>query len=282
MKMNTFKSERNQAGKRPFRLLVGNCQRSALLAILTALWILAGATGCTRKPEIRDRVPPPRPVAKERIRAGYTIQVGAFRNMSNAVRLAGTLSEFGLNAYYFKHESGLYKVRFGNFADQRSAQKQAESIRTQGMIQEFYIVRPETTAASREPELGTGYLRNMIVSRAESYLGVPYQWGGTSAENGFDCSGLTMAVYDLVGLNLPRSSRAQYAVGTPVDHSGIRKGDLVFFRTSDSSRVSHVGIYTGGDSFIHAPGKNKQIRVDRLTASYFRSRYAGARTFLKE
>lgn len=261
---------------------MGSCHKAALLPILAALWILAGATGCTRKPEIRDRVPPPRPVVKERARTGYTIQVGAFRNLGNAVRLAGTLSEFGLNAYYFKHESGLYKVRFGNYADQRSAQSQAESIRTQGVIQEFYIVRPETTAASREPELGTGYLRSVIVSKAESYLGVPYQWGGTSVENGFDCSGLTMAVYDLVGLNLPRSSRAQYAVGTPVDHSGIRKGDLVFFKTSDSPRVSHVGIYTGGDSFIHAPGKNKKIRVDRLTSSYFRSRYAGARTFLKE
>ncbi len=280
--MSTFRTEKNHPPKRSFLMFEGHIRRAALLPVLAALCMLAGATSCTRRPEIRDRIPPPRPEAKERLRTGYTIQAGAFRDLNNAVRLAGTLSEFGLHAYYFKHESGLYKVRFGNYADQRSAQTQAESIRALGVIQEFYIVRPETTAASREPELGTGYLRNVIVSTAESYLGVPYQWGGTSAENGFDCSGLTMAVYDLAGLSLPRSSHAQYATGTPVDHSRIRKGDLVFFRTADSPRISHVGIYTGGDSFIHAPGNNKKIRVDRLTSTYFRSRYAGARTFLKE
>ncbi len=281
--MSTSRSYRNRTNKQAFLLLKGKYRWAALLPSLAALWILVCATGCTRKPEIRDSVPPPRPAAKERgARTGYTIQAGAFRNLSNAVRLAGTLSEFGLNAYYFKHESGLYKVRFGDYTDQRSAYTQAESFRTQGVIQEFYIVRPETTAAGREPELGTGYLRDVIVSRAESYLGIPYQWGGTSPENGFDCSGLTMAVYNLVGLNLPRSSQAQYAAGTPVDQSGIKKGDLVFFRTTHSSRVSHVGIFTGGNSFVHAPGKNKKIRVDLLTSSYFRSRYAGARTYVKE
>jgi cell wall-associated NlpC family hydrolase len=248
-------------------------------AAAVALGIML-AGGCARRPPVATEAPPPS-LEKERPLSGFTIQVGAFRNLSNAVRLAHSLSEFGVNAYYFKHESGLYKVRFGDFSNRESAREQAERIRDRGMIQDFYIVSPDTSAVAREAELGTGYLRNEIVSRAQSFLGIPYEWGGISPENGFDCSGLTMAVYNLVGLNLPRSSHAQYSAGTPVSPSRMGRGDLVFFRTSNSSRVSHVGIYTGGDRFIHAPGKNKTIRVDSLNSTYFRRRFAGARTYLE-
>ena len=211
---------------------------------------------------------------------GYTIQVGAFRDLGNAVRLTRSLRQYDLNVYYFKHESGLYKVRFGDFSSKKIALDEAEDIRASGVIQEFYIVSPEEHAVGREPLEGSIQLRAEIVLRAESYLGVPYQWGGTSPENGFDCSGLTMAVYNLVGLNLPRSSRDQFAAGTPVPKNKLERGDLVFFETAGRGRVSHVGIYTGEDRFIHAPGKNKQIRFDSLSSGYFRSRYAGARTYL--
>jgi len=251
--------------------------RYAAVVILIGV-VLTG--GCTRKPPVVTEAPPSAPV-KERTLAGFTIQVGAFRNLNNAVRLAHSLSDFGLDAYYFKHESGLYKVRFGDYPNRESAREQAEQVRARGVIEDFYIVNPETSAVAQEAELGTDYLRNAIVSRAQSFLGIPYRWGGVSAENGFDCSGLTMAVYNLVGLSLPRSSRAQYSAGTPVSEERLGRGDLVFFRTTNSTRVSHVGIFTGGDRFIHAPGRDKKIRVDSLNSSYFRSRFAGARTYLK-
>jgi cell wall-associated NlpC family hydrolase len=89
-----------------------------------------------------------------------------------------------------------------------------------------------------------------------------------------------MAVYHLNGLNLPRSSNAQWQVGSPVKRSQLSKGDLVFFATSGGGKISHVGIYAGGDKFIHAPGVNEKIRVDSLSSKYFRRRYAGARTYL--
>ncbi|MFA9453186.1 MAG: C40 family peptidase [Candidatus Aminicenantaceae bacterium] len=253
---------------------------AAVLSAAAILLSLVLAGGCARKPQMATEVPPP-VLEKERPRAGFTIQVGAFRNLSNAVRLTHSLADFGLNVYYFKHESGLYKVRFGDFSDRSSAEKMAEKARARGFIEGFYIINPETSAVAREAELGTGYLRNEIVSRAENFLGIPYQWGGTSPENGFDCSGLTMAVYNLVGLSLPRTSHAQFSIGTPVSEGQLARGDLVFFQTSNSSRVTHVGIFTGGESFIHAPGKSKKIRVDSLNSSYFRRRFAGARTYLK-
>jgi hypothetical protein len=237
-------------------------------------------TGCARRPEVvtPEKVPPPE---KEIARVGFTIQVGAFRNLENAVRLTRSLRQYDLNTYYFKHESGLYKVRFGDFSTKERALNEAEKIRSSGVIQEFYIVRPEEHPIQRELQEGTHYLRMEIVQRAESYLGIPYQWGGTSPENGFDCSGLTMAVYNLVGLNLPRTSRGQYSAGTPIPKQQLEKGDLVFFETAGRGRISHVGIYVGEDRFIHAPGRNKQIRFDSLASGYFRSRYAGARTYLR-
>ncbi len=261
---------------RPSTRLSGHSATILSWGAIILILLLAGA--CARQPRVTTEAPAPE---TERSRAGFTIQVGAFRDLGNAVRLARSLTEFGLNVYYFKHESGLYKVRFGDFSDRSSAEEMAERARARGVIAEFYIVSPETLAVAKEPELGTGYLRNEIVIRAESFLGIPYQWGGTTPENGFDCSGLTMAVYNLVGLNLPRTSHAQFFTGTHVSEGQLGRGDLVFFRTSNSQRVTHVGIYTGGESFIHAPGKDKRIRVDSLNSSYFRPRFAGARTFLK-
>ena len=91
-----------------------------------------------------------------------------------------------------------------------------------------------------------------------------------------------MAVYQLNGLNLPRSSKEQYRAGIPIGKNELKSGDLVFFATSKSKRVSHVGIYTGDNKFIHAPGKGKRIRVSSLSSRYFETRYAGAKTFFGE
>jgi len=243
------------------------------------LLLLFWAAGCARKPVVKPTPPSPKP--RIQVRTGFAVQVGAFRRLENAVRLAASLKEFGIDAYYFKHDSGLFKVRFGDYTDHNSARDQAERFRRQGIFQEYFIVSPKLLAVEKQTVKGKPFVREAIVQQAESYLGIPYRWGGTTAENGFDCSGLTSAVYSLVGLKLPRTSRAQFASGTPVRRSDLRKGDLVFFRTSGSSRVSHVGIFTGSDLFIHAPGKDRSIRRDSLNSDYFERRYAGARSYLR-
>lgn len=214
-------------------------------------------------------------------RLGYTIQVGAFANVNNAVRLSKALQRSGLDAYYFVHETGLYKVRFGDFPTKEAARKKAEDVRAAGIIDAYYLVSPNEYAVAKQKKRGgRTYLRNEIVGTARKFIGVPYRWGGSSRRDGFDCSGLTMVVYQLNGLNLPRSSREQYRVGTPVRRSQLSRGDLVFFATSGGRRVSHVGIYVGEDKFIHAPRRGKKIRTERLTKRYFRTRYVGARTYL--
>ena len=248
-----------------------------LLFVTLLLFILA--VGCRGKPAV---VPSTRPTVPHRAlaRIGYTIQVGAFSDLNNAVRLTQTLQDRGLNAYHFVHKTGLYKVRFGDFPSRESARGRAENLLALGIIDEYYIVGPGDYPKPTDRKNATSYLRNEIVSTAKSFIGVPYRWGGASPEYGFDCSGLSMAVYHLNGLNLPRSSKAQWGAGAPVNRSQLSKGDLVFFATFGGRKVSHVGLYVGEGKFIHAPGRNRRIRFDSLSNRYFGRRYVGARTYL--
>jgi len=243
--------------------------------IFCVLLLILLAVGCGSRYTPRQEMP-----KTGLARMGYSIQIGAFSNLDNAIRLTNTLESRKLSTYYFVHKTGLYKVRFGVFPSKETARKKAESIRAAGIIDEYYIISPDDYTAVNERKYGRGYLRNEIVKTAESFIGLPYQWGGSSVDDGFDCSGLAMAVYRLNGLNLPRSSREQYRAGIPIKQSQLKRGDLVFFATSRGKKVSHVGIYTGDNKFIHAPGKGKKIRIASLSNRYFKTRYAGAKTYL--
>ncbi|MRR14393.1 SPOR domain-containing protein, partial [archaeon] len=110
---------------------------------------------------------------------GYTIQVGAFNRVDNAVRLTRSLEGEGLNAFYFPHKSGLYKVRFGNYATLGNARAEAERLKNLGIIDVFYIVNPSEYSISKESMLAQGgeALRNDLVSTARNYIVVPYQCG---------------------------------------------------------------------------------------------------------
>ena len=247
------------------------------------VWIvlmsLALAAGCAERVPLVSKEPP-RP-AVEITPLGFSIQVGAFTALERAVRLTRSLEDQGLTAYYFRHDSGLFKVRFGNFPSKESAFKEAESLLSSGMIEDYYIVGPEEYAVAKARIYGIQGLRDEIVRTSETFIGLPYQWGGSSPEEGFDCSGLTMAVYQLNGLSIPRSSREQYMLGMPVSREELAKGDLIFFTPSGDKKVSHVGLYTGDNRFIHAPGKGKTIRSDSLSDGYYDSRYAGARRYVQ-
>jgi cell wall-associated NlpC family hydrolase len=250
-------------------------------------WLLAGAVlllslggGCGRPAVVTKASParvPEKIVAAPRL--GYTIQAGAFAVAENAARLTRLLQEQGLDATYFVAKQGLYKVRFGNFPTREAARARAEEVRAAGIIGEFYIVSPDQYAVASREERGEAYLREELVRTAQSFLGVPYLWGGASADTGFDCSGLTMTVYQLNGLDIPRTSGAQFSAGTPVDRGALEKGDLIFF-AKEGNAVSHVGVYAGGGQFIHSPGKGKRIRKDSLASGYYSRTFLGARSYL--
>lgn len=257
----------------------------SLSLFLMGLFLITGCavkSGDTRRPpqkKAKDKISIPQ--AKRGLaRLGYSIQAGAFSRAENAERLAETLQSGGLNATYFVAEKGLFKVQFGNFPTREEARERAELLQAVGVIDAYYIVSPGEYTVARREQYGDAYLRDELIKTAGRFIGVPYLWGGASPEEGFDCSGLTAAVYQLNGLDLPRTSREQFEAGTPVEQNHLAKGDLVFFSTSGNGKISHVGIYTGGGQFIHAPRKGKTVRTDSLSQAYYRKHYRGGRSYL--
>ena len=244
-----------------------------ILAAVVLLLLLAACAGRVPAPTV-----PPAPTRLATV--AIAIQAGAFANLDNAVRLTETLQAKGLEAMFFKDDDGLFKVRFGEFASSEEARQRALALQRDGVLDVFYIVLPEQLAAGQRQRRGDAFVRAQIVRTAKNFLGLPYRWGGTSAKDGFDCSGLTMTAYRLNGYQLPRTSRAQFAAGTPIATDALQPADLVFFRTSARHRVSHVGLYIGDGRFIHAPSRGKRIRIDSIDGGYYHRRLVGARHFL--
>ncbi len=118
-----------------------------------------------------------------------------------------------------------------------------------------------------------------VVSTARSQLGKPYRYGGASPETGFDCSGLTGWVYAQHRVALPRQTQDQFNTGRKVEKEELRPGDLVFFETY-SKGVSHVGIYIGKETFIHASHSGGSVRAEHLSLRYWERCYLGARRYL--
>ncbi|MCU0561327.1 MAG: NlpC/P60 family protein [Desulfobacterales bacterium] len=249
-------------------------QQAAACAMLLLLML----SGCGGQARLRPEPPPakPKPVLPA---LRYTIQAGAFKKIDNAVRLTQRLLGQKLSAYHFIDDSGFYKVRIGNFPSRAEAVDRAERLKAARVVDEYFIIAPEDYAATRRETAGEAQLRAEIIRTAERFIGVPYQWGGESTVSGFDCSGLTMVVYQLNGLDLPRTSREQWAAGNPVDERNLSKGDLVFFATRGGRNVSHVGIYLGDDRFLHAPRRGNAIQVASLAGDYYRTRYLGGRSY---
>lgn len=116
-----------------------------------------------------------------------------------------------------------------------------------------------------------------LLAEAISLVGVPYRWGGTSADSGFDCSGFVRAVYDkTIGPVLPRTAAQQAAATQKISRKDLMPGDLVFFNTL-RRKFSHVGIYLGEGKFIHAPKPGAHVRIESMRGKYWSSRFTGAR-----
>lgn len=128
-------------------------------------------------------------------------------------------------------------------------------------------VATKTTKKTVKETTGVG---NDIVKSAKKYVGkLRYVWGGASLTNGADCSGFAQQIFKKYGINIPRTSREQWA-NTPgkriKNKKDLQKGDLVFFGyNGSSSRIHHVGIYAGNDKFIESPYSGKKVRVSSLS-----------------
>lgn len=105
-----------------------------------------------------------------------------------------------------------------------------------------------------------------VLGTADQYLGVPYKWGGSSPDQGFDCSGFVRYVYRSQGVRLPRTSREQAAAGQGITArvASLRSGDLLLFAES-RQQISHVAIYAGDGRIIHSSSSGHGVRYDELT-----------------
>lgn len=115
-----------------------------------------------------------------------------------------------------------------------------------------------TSAAASSPAASIP-ANGSIVAIAQSQIGAPYVWGGSSPATGFDCSGFTMWVYGQAGHYLPHSSNAQAGYGTPVAASQVAAGDLLVWS-------GHVAVYAGGGQIIHAATSGKPVKYSNYAA----------------
>lgn len=147
-------------------------------------------------------------------------------------------------------------------------------------------VQPEKSAIEELTEIHNMAMNSFvtqILSEAETYLGTPYRFGGTS-RNGIDCSAFVQSVFQMFNHELPRVSAAQAKEGHVVSKEELRAGDLVFFATNGGSRVSHVGIVhnvsdEGEIEFIHA-STSQGVTVSPLSQAYWSKRYLYAKRII--
>ncbi|MCX8017899.1 MAG: C40 family peptidase [Rhodocyclaceae bacterium] len=106
-----------------------------------------------------------------------------------------------------------------------------------------------------------------------------YRFGGKNPQAGLDCSGMVSYVFErAVGMKLAGSAAELAQRGRPVERERLKPGDLVFFNTRNQP-YSHVGIYIGDGRFVHAATRAGKVRIDRLSKSWFATRFEEARTY---
>jgi cell wall-associated NlpC family hydrolase len=126
----------------------------------------------------------------------------------------------------------------------------------------------------------TGYtpaIGEKAARTAVSMIGRPYKYRGDSPA-GFDCSGLARYSYLTAGLDIPHGTKDLKSATRAVGAGRMQKGDLLFFNEKGGT-YSHVGIYIGDSSFVHAPSAGKKVRKDSLSDPYWKKHFLETRRF---
>ena len=120
-----------------------------------------------------------------------------------------------------------------------------------------------------------------VIDRAHALLGTPYKGGGTSVEQGFDCSSFLVYLFKTeANIRLPRTTSAMHrSSAATIPREALKPGDAVFFKGNGRGQVSHVGLYIGKGQFIHSPSTGKRVRIDSLSNSYWKKHYTTAKRF---
>ena len=130
------------------------------------------------------------------------------------------------------------------------------------------VTTSDSTATGRRTAVAGSGRAAKAIAFAKAQLGKPYVYAA-AGPNAYDCSGLTSAAWKAAGVSIPRTSQTQYGAGKSVSKSDLQPGDLVFYY----SGISHVALYVGNGTIIHAPHPGSNVRYAKLDSMPF----AGAR-----
>lgn len=157
--------------------------------------------------------------------------------------------------------------------DSKSSSKSNVANDKKTYSEKFKIV--EETALDYIPESIESYLALQITYNAMDFLGVKYRGGGTTRD-GMDCSGFVTTVLNIFDIKLPRSSHEMATIGEKVSKEDAKIGDLIFFKTTSRTRISHVGIISeiNGDEikFVHS-STSLGVVVSSLSESYYKKTF---------
>jgi len=140
-----------------------------------------------------------------------------------------------------------------------------------------YPLAPGVNASHEERDNAFINARYRVIEASITYLGTPYRYGGLNS-SGLDCSGfIYLSFRDALGVSLPRSSSALFSWAVRTSLERAQPGDLLFFRTSNTNNITHVGLYLGNRIFIHAAshGPRTGVIYSSLNEQYWANCYAG-------
>jgi cell wall-associated NlpC family hydrolase len=124
-------------------------------------------------------------------------------------------------------------------------------------------------------------IADRVIHHANNLIGVTkYKYGSNLPPTLLDCSSFTKFVFGIEGVNLKWGTRYQKDAGTAVSRSNLQKGDLIFFWTSSSGNIDHVGIYIGDGKIIHNTPSLNGVGISSITSGYWNTHYVSARRVL--
>lgn len=121
------------------------------------------------------------------------------------------------------------------------------------------VQQPQAPAAA----IANSSVRDTLVNKAKSLLGIPYVWGGTNPSSGLDCSGLTSFCYSQIGINIGRTTYDQDATGRHISLSELKPGDLIL-----EYGKGHVAMYIGNGQQIEAPQPGESVKISPVPYAY--------------
>jgi len=141
-----------------------------------------------------------------------------------------------------------------------------------------FALAPKAWASQDEKARAYVEARNRVIDTAKKYENVPYRYGGITAR-GLDCSGfIYLSFKEALNVSLPRSASALHAWSENIPLDEAQPGDLLFFKTTNTGKITHVALYLGDSRFIHSASSGPYTGVIYSTFDdrYWAQNFVGA------